>query len=81
MRVTGSLAKPTFTPDAESIAQMKLKSLLPTASDPTKLSNSILGILGGGQQQQSDQTKKQQPSTTDAVQSIFDAINGAKKKK
>ena len=80
VRVTGSLAKPTFTPDTEALAQMKLKSLLPTASDPTKLSSSIVGaisgkagagdtlnqILGGGQQQQqqSGQAKKQQQQPT-----------------
>ena len=69
VRVTGSLAKPTFTPDAEALAQMKLKSLLPTASDPGKLSSAIIGafsgkggvtksindILGGGQQQRPQQ--------------------------
>jgi uncharacterized protein involved in outer membrane biogenesis len=96
MRVTGSLAKPIFTPDTEAIAQMKLNSLLPTASDPTKLSSSIIGaisgkggaakaigdILGGGQQQQKGQVDKQQPSRPeDAVNSILDAIGGRKKKK
>jgi uncharacterized protein involved in outer membrane biogenesis len=95
-RVTGSLSKPMFTPDAEALAQMKLNSLLPTASDPTKLSSSIIGalsgkggvagtlnqILGGGQQPQSGQAKPQQPSSTqDAVQSLFDVLGGKKKKK
>jgi len=95
VRVTGSLAKPTFTPDAEALAQMKLKNLLPTASDPTKLSNAITGafsgkggaantlgeILGGGQQQQNGKAKKQQsPAPEDAVKSIFDALGGKKKK-
>ncbi len=91
VRVTGSLSKPTFTPDAEALAQMKLKSLLPTASDPTKLSSGIIGalsgkglgeILGGQQQQQNGQAKKQNPpAAEDPVQSIFDAIGGKKKKK
>ncbi len=68
-RVTGSLAKPTFTPDTAALAQMKLKNLLPTASDPTRLSNTIMGavsgkagaaetlnqLLGGGQQQRQQQ--------------------------
>ena len=95
VRVTGSLAKPVFTPDTEAIAQMKLNSLLPTAGDPTKLSSSILGaltgkggtanplrdILGGGQQQQSGQAKKQQPpAVEDTVNSILNAIGGKKKK-
>ena len=96
VRVTGSLAKPTFTPDTEAIAQMKLNSLLPTASDPTKLSaalserisgkggaaKAIGEILGGGPQQQKGQADKQQPSRPeDAVNSILDAIGGRKKKK
>jgi AsmA protein len=96
VRVTGTLANPTFLPDTEAIAQMKLKSLLPTASDPGKLSSTILGafsgkngaakalgdILGGKQQQQPDaQGKKGQPPGVEgAVQSIFDAL-GKKKKK
>ena len=70
LRITGSLANPTFSPDAEALAQMKLKSLLPTASDPGKLTNSIIDafsgkgnatkslndILGGGQKQQQPQS-------------------------
>ncbi len=97
VRVTGSLAKPAFTPDTQALAQMKLKSLLPTAGDPTKLSSSIIGALSGKsgaantlgeilgenqQKEQSGQAKKQQPSTAeDAVKSIFDAIGGKRKEK
>ena len=95
VRVTGTLKKPTFMPDPEALAEMKLKSLLPTASDPAKLSSTVLGtlsgksgaantlgeILGGGQKQQDAQGKKQQPPTVgDAVQSLFDTF-GKKKKK
>jgi AsmA protein len=99
VHVTGSLAKPIFTPDTQALAQMKLKSLLPTANDPGKLSTGIMGalsgkgaantvrdILGGGQPQsgqpQSGQAQKPRPSTgEEAVQSIFDALGGKKKKK
>jgi len=96
VRVTGTLAKPTFTPDTEAIAQMKLNSLLPTAGDPTKLSSGIIGalsgkggaaaalggILGSGKQQQSGQAKQQPASEPqDAVKSILDAIGGKKKNK
>ena len=95
VRVTGSLTKPVFTPDSEAFAQMKLKSLLPTASDPTKLSSGIIGaiggkggagnalgeILGGKKQQQGDQAGKQPTRAEDAVKSIFDAIGGGKEKK
>ena len=36
VRVTGSLAKPVFTPDTEALAQMKLNNLLPTAKRPER---------------------------------------------
>jgi uncharacterized protein involved in outer membrane biogenesis len=63
--VTGTFAHPVFAPDAQSIAEMKVKNLLPTTGDPSKLSSGIVGsvlgnkggaagainsVLGGGQQ-------------------------------
>jgi hypothetical protein len=68
--ITGSLDKPMFAPDPQAIAEMKLKNLLPTTGDPSKLSTGVLGsvlgnkggaagainsILGGGNQQQQGQ--------------------------
>ncbi|MCU1261019.1 MAG: AsmA family protein [Bryobacterales bacterium] len=48
----GSLAKPVVTPDDTAIAEMKMKNLLPTTGDPTKLStgvlNSVPGNMSGG---------------------------------
>ena len=46
--VTGTLAHPLFMPDAANLAKMKLSSLLPTASDPTKLAGGVLGTNGVG---------------------------------
>ena len=42
--VTGTLSNPSFAPDAESMAKMKLQNLLPTTGNP---SSAIEGILGG----------------------------------
>jgi AsmA protein len=60
--VTGNMSHPIFAPDVQTLAKMKLSSLLPTTGDPTKLGQGIAGsVLGGllggkknanGQQQQ-----------------------------
>jgi hypothetical protein len=44
--VTGSLPHPTFTPDAQALAKMKLNNLLPTTGDPGKLRGGLLGQKG-----------------------------------
>ncbi|MFL6350390.1 MAG: AsmA family protein [Bryobacteraceae bacterium] len=63
--VTGSLPHPTFTPDAQAIAKMKLNNALPTAGGLLggKGAGGILnGVLGGsGQQQQQKGPQTQQP--------------------
>lgn len=51
--VTGTFQHPAVAPDLQQLAQMKLKNLLPTASNPGALTSGILGqILGkkGGAQ-------------------------------
>ncbi len=55
--VTGTLKNPSFAPDVQKIAQMKLQNLLPTSSNPSSLTSGILGaVLGGrGQGQQEPQ--------------------------
>ncbi len=55
--VTGSLQHPSFAPDLEQIAQMKLRNIIPTTADPGALTGSILGTILGGQKGQ--QTGKQ----------------------
>src|SRR5438309_9071646 len=65
VNVTGTTSHPVVTPDVQALAQMKVKNLLPTSGDPTKLTTGIIGAvsgkkgiggvlnqaLGGGQQQ------------------------------
>jgi AsmA protein len=86
--VTGNLSNPTFTPDVNAIAEMKLKNLLPTSGDPGKLSSGIIGsvlgnkagglsgVLGAiqGKQPAGDQKKPQ-----NAIDSILGSF-GKKKK-
>ena len=51
--VTGTFQHPSFAPDVEKIAQMKLQNLLPTTGNPGQMTSGIVGaVLGnkGGQQ-------------------------------
>jgi uncharacterized protein involved in outer membrane biogenesis len=45
--ITGSLDKPMFAPDAQAIAEMKVKNLLPTTGDPSKLTTGVIGSVLG----------------------------------
>ncbi len=60
--VSGSLQHPSFAPDLEQIAQMKLRNIIPTTADPGALTGNILGtILGGQKGQQPAGNQGQQP--------------------
>jgi len=87
--VTGNMNHPVFAPDAQAIAPMKLKNLLPTTGDPSKLTSggigSVLGknqggaagainsILGG---KQSGGTQAQPNGQQQQQQKPQDIING-----
>jgi len=45
--VTGSMKNPTFAPDLQTIAQMKLQNLLPSFSNPGQLTTGVLGSVLG----------------------------------
>ena len=47
--VTGTFTHPTFAPDLQKIAQMKVQHLLPSTSNPGALTSGLLGTLLGGQ--------------------------------
>lgn len=85
--VTGTFQKPKFAPDFQRIAEVKLRNLLPTASNPGELTSTILGaIVGkkgdtGGQgqpSQQGDQPPKQQQPSSPWTE-ILDSVLGQKK--
>lgn len=71
--VTGTMAHPVFAPDVQAMAKMKLNHLLPTAGDPSKLTNGILGSVLGGNQ------GKNQPQQQNPLNSILNQF-GTKKK-
>lgn len=75
--VTGTFDKPVFQPDVQGMAEMKLKNLLPTTGDPSKLGSGLLNSLLGGKKS-NDPNQKEQPKPQDAVKSLFDRF---KKKK
>ncbi len=89
--VTGTMAHPTFAPDAAALAKMKLNNLLPSASNPGSLASSLLGgkaggaggvvnsLLGGQQPQgKAGQTNQQNPQNS--INSLLNQF-GKKKKK
>ncbi len=45
--VTGTFQHPTFAPDLQKIAQMKMQNLLPTTGNPGQLTSGILGAVLG----------------------------------
>jgi len=73
--VTGSFAQPHYSPDFEAIARMKLQEMLPTLSNPGKLSDILGTILGqkGQQQGQGGQQPQgqQQPNQGGQIIDIF----------
>ncbi len=87
--VTGSFQHPSFAPDLQKIAQMKLQNALPTAGNPAGAAAGILGGLLGqrnktqqppaaGQPQQPPAQQQQNPA--DAVQGLLNQVLGGKKK-
>ena len=59
--VSGTFQHPSFAPDLQQIAQMKLRNIIPTTADPGAMTSTILGsILGQKGQQTSGQQQGQQ---------------------
>src|SRR5439155_25837130 len=85
--VTGTLQSPRFQPDLQSVAQMRIKGLLPTSANPQ---SGVAGLIGGlmgkknqnqAQQQQQQQQAQPQDQPQNQVQQILGGIFGKKKKK
>jgi uncharacterized protein involved in outer membrane biogenesis len=77
--VTGTLSNPSFVPDAESMAKMKLQNLLPTTGNP---SSAIEGILGGlvGKSTSGQQTTPNGGNQTKPQDVLKDILKGLGKK-
>lgn len=78
--ITGTLDKPRFQPDMQQVAQMKLKGLVPSLSNPGGGAAGILGGLLGKKAApaQAGQQPAQQNPTEDAVQQVI-GLFGKKK--
>jgi uncharacterized protein involved in outer membrane biogenesis len=70
MLVTGTFEHPSFAPDLNKIAQMKLQNLLPTSSNPGAFTSGILGTILGNKSQ------GQQGQPGGVVGGILDALSG-----
>lgn len=80
--VTGTFSQPRYAPDFEAIARMKLEELVPTLSNPGKLSDILGTILGQKKQGQEQQGQGgQQPAgqqTQNPMGQIIDVFGGKK---
>ncbi len=90
--ITGSMSSPRFAPDLQQIGQMKLKNLLPTTGDPSKLTSGIVGsvlgnkgggaagivgsILGGGQQQNTQAQPNGQAQPPQKPKDVINSVLG-----
>ena len=89
--VTGTFRQPTFAPDLESVAQMKLQNLVPSVNDPSGLTNGILGQIFRGkptapagqnpaqQQNSQQQNRQQQNQPSNPLNNLFDLFGNKKK--
>lgn len=90
--VSGTFANPSFAPDVQQMAQMKLKNLTPSLDNPGALSKLIGGAAGGqaagggalgqvlgalgGQQQQGSQAQKGQQQNTQQQPNVGGLLEG-----
>jgi uncharacterized protein involved in outer membrane biogenesis len=77
--VTGTFEHPAFQPDVQSLAQMKIKNLLPTTGDPAKLGSGLINSILGGKSNAQPGNNQQQQQPNNAVDSIFRALKKKKK--
>jgi AsmA protein len=76
--VTGTFQHPQVAPDVQQMAQMKLKNLLPSTTNPGQLTTGILGkILGNKDQNGNSGNNAQQPQG--GLSGILGAIGGKQK--
>ena len=79
--VTGTFSQPHYAPDMEAIAKMKLEQIVPTLTNPGKLSDILGSILGQKKQGQQDQggqqpQGQQQPNQGGQIIDIFGGKKG-----
>jgi hypothetical protein len=79
--VTGTFSHPTFTPDIQQIARMRVKGLVPNFNDPASITGTLQSLLGGPRNFGLDfQSPEPQPTQEpNPVQQLIDLF-GKKKK-
>jgi AsmA protein len=79
--VTGTFSNPTFAPDVQQIAQMKVKGLVPNFDDPASITGTLQSLLGGPRNfgLDSQSPEKQQIQEPNPVQQLIELL-GKKKK-
>ena len=79
--VTGNMAHPSFSPDVEAMAKLRLKNGLNgvLGKQGGALGGILNGVLGGGQKQQQGQQQQQQQQQQNPLNSIFDQFKKKKK--
>jgi len=79
MLVTGTFAQPKFAPDAERVASLKLRGLLPTANNPAALSSGVKSLVEAITGKQGE--AKQGETTQDSIINLFDQLRKKKDEK
>jgi AsmA protein len=81
MLVSGTFAQPRFAPDAQQVATMKLRGLLPTANNPGALTSGLKGIVDAFSGKQGDSKAGQGKQGDNLEDSILNLLNQIPKKK
>jgi hypothetical protein len=79
--VTGTFAQPKFAPDAEQIAQLKLRGLLPTADNPGAFTSGLKGLVEAVTGKQPEAKPSESKPTESKPSSILDLFKQLGKKK
>jgi uncharacterized protein involved in outer membrane biogenesis len=75
--VTGTFSNPSFAPDVQQLAQMKVKGLIPNLNNPASVTGTLQNLLGGakppaqGQQPQGTEQQQQQQNPVDQIMGLF----------
>ena len=77
--ITGTFQRPTFAPNLQKLAQMRLKGILPSSDNPLGGAAGILGSFLG--QKPNAQANQPGPPQQDAVQQLLGLFGGKKQEK
>jgi uncharacterized protein involved in outer membrane biogenesis len=68
LRMTGTMQQPRFAPDAQRVAEMKLRNLVPSLRNPQQLTTGILDAIAG--------RKEDGPAPREPVRQLQDRLRG-----